>query len=656
MSILRCKRMLAAIVLVGCSHVTSTYADAPASTNLNQDTFKEQRQIYLKAAKAWDDKRLTEYHSLTKKIPNYPLIPYLEYQELVGRLYQLPYAEVDQFGIRYPDSFLAERLTHRWLRVLAQREQWKDYLTYYDKRLSDPELQCFHVNARLKTGDKTALSDVAPLWNIEKAQVKACDEPFAQWRQAGMMTSDLIWSRHLKAVKAGNKGLASYLSNLLRESERTQALLLQQVDQSPNLLKQTTKFAAKGERMSHIVAHGIEKLARTSAKEALNHYSVYSAKKRFSVQEKNHLEHQLVLRLLYQDMDGEASRIARANTSLNQVDILEWILRNELQKQNWEAVRYWISRLPDAAQQQERWRYWAARSALALSKPLPDGRGADSEFIALANERSFYGFLSADRVGKPYQLLDKPKDIAPVVIQKVATAPGILRAKEFFIRKEFAAAAREFFFTTKYLSGDEKVVAALIADQWGWHRIAIQTIAEAQYWDDLRVRFPTEHKDAIFKTAKETGMDPLLLFAVTRQESAFAVDAKSSAGAVGLMQLLPSTAAQVAQKNGIKFAANDLIDPAKNVALGARYLKYLMGSFDSNRMLMASAYNAGPSRARRWQSPSEALLPSDVWVEVIPFRETRGYVQNILTYSVIYGYRLGIPTTLFTEAERQKGI
>src|SRR5690606_9667026 len=124
------------------------------------------------------------------------------------------------------------------------------------------------------------------------------------------------------------------------------------------------------------------------------------------------------------------------------------------------------------------------------------------------------------------------------------------------------------------------------------------------------------YQDHVAKAATQTSVNPLMIYAVARQESAFLPDAKSSAGAVGLMQLLPSTAKQTAQKNGMNFNPQDLINPAKNIALGSRYLDYLLNVFDGNRILAAAAYNAGPSRVRKWLNKEKnAQLPYDVWIE-----------------------------------------
>lgn len=643
-----------ASVFVGSIASTNAHAatNVTAKTTTKPSPRQLERQKYDQAQKALNTKNMTEYSRLVRQLKDYPLLPYLEYQELSTRLIALPKKEVQDFFKHYPESFLSERLMHRWLRTLAQRERWADYREFYDKRLTDPELACLNLRARLATGDKTALADVAPLWNIDKAQSKSCDPVFDDWRRAGLMTPELIWERHQKAVKAGNKGMVSYLTNQLPASDRTMALLLQQVDANPRLLKQTNNYSKQTAHMKSVILYGLEKLARTDAKEALALWHRYDAQQLFSDEDRINIKYQIALRLLYQNHEVDAEKLVASTPNLTRVDLLEWLLRESLRKQDWERVNEWLTRLPDETRQTERWRYWQARTMEELKIKEINGETAASIYNSVAPARSFYGFLAADKTGINYHLLDRPLTFTEKQVHEVENAQGILRAREFYLRGEIAAANREYFHTTRRMTTEQMVIAGRLAEKLGWYRLGIQVMADAQYWDDLQVRFPVVYKEHVNKAAKQTSVNPLLIFAVARQESAFMHDAKSPAGALGLMQLMPATAKQTAQKNGLSFNVQDLIMPEKNIALGSRYLDHLLGVFDGNRILAAAAYNAGPTRVKKWLNKEKgAQLPYDVWIETIPYKETRGYVQNVLSFSVIYAYRLGQETSFVTPAE-----
>lgn len=646
--------VVGASVFVGSITLTSAQAatNTPGEAVVKSTVRDADRQKYDQAQKALNAKNMIEYSRLVKQLKGYPLLPYLEYQELSTRLIALPKKEVQDFFKNYPESFLSERLMHRWLRTLAQRERWADYRQFYDKRLTDPELACLNLRARLATGDKTALNDVAPLWNIDKAQSKACDPVFDQWRMAGLMTPALIWERHQKAVKAGNKGMVSYLTNRLPAGDRPMALLLQQVDANPRLLKNTINFSKQTAKMKDIILYGLDKMARTNAKDALALWHSYDAQQLFSDEDRINIKYQIALRLLYQNHEVDAAKLVASTPNLTRVDLLEWLLRESLRKQEWERVNEWLTRLPDETRQTERWRYWQARTMEELGIKEINGETPASIYNSVAPARSFYGFLAADKTGINYHLLDRPLTFTDKQIREVENSQGILRAREFYARGEIAAANREYFHTTRRMPMEQMVIAGRLAEKLGWYRLGIQSMADAQYWDDLTVRFPIAYKDQVAKAASQTSVNPLLIFAVARQESAFMHDAKSPAGALGLMQLMPATAKQTAQKNGLSFNLHDLIIPEKNIALGSRYLDHLLGVFDGNRILAAAAYNAGPTRVKKWLNKDRGTqLPYDVWIETIPYKETRGYVQNVLSFSVIYAYRLGQETSFVTAAE-----
>ncbi len=650
---------LSASVFIGSMTIT-TEAVAQAAgktTSAKTEPRQRERQIYSQAQTALNAKNMAEYNRLVKQLKDYPLLPYLEYQELSNRLFTLPKRDVQTFFSNYPDSYLSERLTHRWLRTLAQREQWSDYLHFYDKRLTDPELACLQLRARLATGDRTALQDVAPLWNVDKAQSKACDPVFADWRKAGLMTPDIIWFRHQKALKAGNKSLATYLSNLLPASTRSTALLMQQLDANPRLLKQTTRFSQQSPQMKSVILHGLEKLALVNAKEALELWHKFDAQQLFADEDRVDIKYRIALRLLHQNNEADAQKLVASTPNLTRADLLEWLLRESLRKQDWERVNEWLARLPEDARNSERWRYWQARAMEQLDIKELNGETPMAIYRSVAPARSFYGFLAADKTGETYHLLDRPLAVTEEQVRQVENAQGMQRAREFFIRGELGAASREYFHSARRMPVEQMIIAGRLAEKWGWYRHGIQLMAEAQSWDELQVRFPVVYKDQVKRAAKQTAVNPLFIFAVARQESAFTPDAKSPAGAVGLMQLLPTTAKETAQKNGLSFSPNDLILPEKNIALGSRYLNHLLGVFEGNRILAAAAYNAGPSRVKKWLNKEpNAQLPYDVWIETIPFKETRGYVQNVLSYSVIYAYRLGEETSFVTAAEANRQL
>ena len=617
----------------------------------------EQRKNYAAAKTALNRRQVQTYKKLIATLEDYPLRPYLEYQDIGNRLNALPKAEVAAFLSEYRDSYLSDRLSHRWLRILASRQQWQDYNTFYNAELNDAELACNSLRARLETGDETAYEDVAPLWNIAESQSKTCDPVFTRWITAGKLTPALLWERHSKAVQAGNTGLASYLSRQMAEPQKELASLFQEVRLNPNILSQTTRFSTQSPEMQEIILYGLQRLALQDAPKALTLWQGYDAQQLFEDSKRLETQYHIATRLLRQDNQDAAESLLSSISQITSTDLTEALIRESLRKQDWEKAYNWLTRLPVEAQQTERWLYWRARIMEELDIKEVDGQSVQSLYNRVAATRSFYGFLSADKLGYEYRLVDKPMLISPELQSQVEQAPGVQRARELYILGDIYGASREWFHTTRRMKTDEIVAAGRLADRWGWHRQGIQAMIDAEYWDDLQVRFPLAYQEHVATAAKATSVNPLLLLAIARQESAFSPDARSPAGALGLMQLMPATALHTAKRAGIAYSnKHDLLKPEKNIALGSRYLNQLLNQFNGNRILAAAAYNAGPSRVKQWLSKEDAKLPYDVWIETIPFHETRGYVQNVLSFSVIYGYRTGEKQPFITPLEANNSL
>ena len=635
-------------------------AQTPAVNSQNSASVtaarKAERIYYMEAQKALDKKQLARYRELLPNIRNYPLLPYLEYQELGDRLMSIPTKEVEQFFERYPNSYVGERLRHRWLRALAIKELWKEYLRFYDTHLTDPELACLNLRAKLATGDKNALKDVEALWNVAKEQPAACDPLFKEWKRAGYLTPQLLWNKHLKAVKADDISLAVSLAKEMTPEQQIHAVLYENVAQNPRLILQTENFKALTPETRATIALGLEKYAETEAQEAAALWSVYASNEGFTHDERLGITYTIARQLLRQDHGKEAEKLVVANPNLSRPELMETLIREALKQKDWEKAYRWVLRLPPDSRKTERWTYWQGRIMEQLKIAEYEGKKPKDFYQNVAATRSFYGFLASDKLGINYSLLDKPLTIPKEVMNKVEFDPGVQRAREYYLLGNLASANREWTYTVNRLPSTEEMVAAgRLADRWGWYRQAIQTMQDSDYWDDLSVRFPIPFHEQVKAAVRQTTIDPHFIFAIAKQESAFNVDATSPVGAQGLMQLMPATAKQTAKRAGMLFRPQDLLQADKNIHLGSRYLDELLGTFSGNRVLAAAAYNAGPGRVRQWLNSDDNKLPVDVWIETIPYKETRFYVQNVLSFAVIYAYRVGAKQPFMTpqEATRQ---
>lgn len=415
------------------------------------------------------------------------------------------------------------------------------------------------------------------------------------------------------------------------------------------MLSQTERFSGGHPAMADVVAIGLRRLARQDPEKALALLEGYARRHAFSAEEKVAIARQIGLTLAKR-FDSRALQVmAEYDPELRDNTVSEWRARLLLRLGRWEDVYALTQRFPDDLAKSNRWRYWRARS-LELAKP--QSPQAISLYQPVAAERDFYGFLSADRIQAPYKLNHQPLALPPKLVQKVRNTAGIRRALEFHARGQIVDGRREWYHVSRLFSRDELVAQARLAYEMGWYFPAIRSISQAQYWDDLDIRFPMAHRSTLVNAAKAREIHPSWVFAITRQESAFMADARSHVGASGLMQLMPATAKETARRFGIPLSSpQQVLNPNVNIQLGAAYLSQIYAQFNGNRVLASAAYNAGPGRVRQWLRDA-GHLSFDVWVENIPFDETRQYVQNVLTYSVIYGQKLNAPQPLVEWHER----
>jgi Soluble lytic murein transglycosylase and related regulatory proteins (some contain LysM/invasin domains) len=619
--------------------------------DLMSEPLLTQRQLYKEAlvALARNDRALFEEQR--GRLRDYVLRPYLDYNELSKRLSDLPEADVHDFLAANSGSVLALRLQRQWLEALVEAGRWEQLIADFDPAAATTELRCQVLFARVRNGDQSALDEVRPLWDVARSQPKVCDPLFDAWRAAGKLTPDVAWSRFSKAINAGQNSLANYITRSMPAREQHLATLWLETLQQPQRLRETSNYSGQDPELLEILPHTLRRLAQRDAELAWELVETYANLHDFPANTLLDLRRYVVQRLQLQGHVARAESLLRADPSLPSDTLVEWLLRDALKQQDWQRVDSWLPLLSTEAAASERWRYWRARSMLQQGNMLTNAE-AHELLATVAETRSFYGFLAADLLAREYSLVDRPAPIGDADIAAALGHPALRRAFELYLVDDETNALREWQQALSTLNEREVMAAGKIADQLGWHRNGIQALIHVSYWDDLAIRFPLAYRDQVGSAASRQGLDSTFVYAIARQESAFITNARSSAGALGLMQLMPATARETARAIGLNLNSNqDILEPSVNIALGSRYLAKMIQDFGGNRILAAAAYNAGPGRVRQWLAQTGRQQPFDIWIETIPFAETRNYVQNVLAFSVIYGYRMGQSVSMLTEEE-----
>lgn len=629
---------------LSCLLLSATAAQSAQAVDLTT-----QRQYYDQAKQALDKGDTGPYMQYRQALADYPLTPYLAYDELTARLKDASNEEIERFLAQHGDLPKANWMKLRWLRWLAERDDWQTFEKYYDAKLNFTELDCLQGRYQLSHNLKAeGYATAEKLWLVGKSQPNACDALFAQWAADGQLTEQKRWQRIKLAAHARNYSLASVLVKGLT-TLGTQGQLLVDVAQKPELLNNPARFMPADAAMADVVGLGLRRLARQDPDKAMTLLDGYARTMHFSRDEKVSIAREVGLTLARRFDPRALGVMTQYDPELRDDTVSEWRLRLLLRLARWEDAYQLIRRLPKELASTNRWRYWKAR---ALELAEPKNPQPLVLYKGLSQERDFYGFLAADRSQAPYHLNNNPLVMSQALINKVRNTPGIRRALEFYARGQIVDGRREWYYVSRHFNRDEMVAQAKLAYNMKWYFPAIRTISQAKYWDDLDIRFPMAHRDTLVREAKVRGLHSSWLFAITRQESAFMDDARSGVGASGLMQLMPATAKETARKFSIPLASpRQVLDPDKNIQLGAAYLSQVHSQFNGNRVLASAAYNAGPGRVRQWLRGADHLS-FDVWVESIPFDETRQYVQNVLSYSVIYSQKLNSPQPLVDWHER----
>ncbi|AFL76346.1 soluble lytic murein transglycosylase-like protein [Thiocystis violascens DSM 198] len=603
----------------------------------------DSRDDFLAAEQALKDGDRARFESLVETLREYPLYPYLRFADLTGNLNAAPDSAIEAFLDADPDSPLADRLRLAYLRRLADAGRWTDYARVY-RADESVERRCLYLRALIESGRaEEAMPQVESVWLSARSRPDACDSVFAAWRQAGHLTPGLTWRRIRLAMESGETGLARGLGTLLPEAERPWLERWLDVDRDPARMLETVGFSREHPLRAAILAHGIVRLARRAPDDAA--LALMQWREALAVDPAAlDRAHAAVGRALART--GERLGLAYWDGLRETGENLpeqEARLRAAIELIAWDWVAKWIARMPDSEEKRDRWLYWQGRA----EERLGHAAAAQASFEQAARQRGFWGFMAADRIGQPYRLDHAPTPAEPARIRRLVLTPAFQRIRELHPLGRETDIRREWRALTRNLEAPDLLAAAVIADALRWHDQAIFTLARTGYWDDLHLRFPVTYRELVTEQAWQTGIDAAWIFAVMRQESVFARTIASNAGAIGLMQLMPATAAEVAADLDLDAPSRwSLLDPALNIALGSSYLARMRDRF-GHAALATAAYNAGPSRVARWLP--EDCLDADLWIARIPFAETRAYVERVLTYRVIYADRLGLAPVRLSE-------
>lgn len=603
-----------------------------------QASIEHQRLLFHDAALALELNQISKFNRLLKLLDDYPAKPYLEYDAFKRKVKQIKPQQAELFFRRFADYPFVYHARGKWLNALARRGDWENFLEFFDDREST-RLRCLAFRARLKLGQVEGLND-----EIAKVWLRGYSQPAFKHLLANHAEPEkIIWLRIEKAFKSRRPNLARYLSKKLEPQSRAIVETWYQAHLRPE--RSLKKLADKPdtERNRAIIVHAIDRLARKDSLKALEFWNLIRDQFAFSQQQRDHSQLRIALSAAYQHEPVARALLSNLDPASMNDQAHLWLARIQLRSSDWSGLNQTINRMPAHLHQENEWQYWLSRT-LEAGGQLVDSLGLLEQ---LSHKSSYYGFLAADKLKRNYHIEQENAASDEVDEDAFLTAnPHLLRARELYFLDRLVDAKREWFQALRYLDHGGIKQAATLASKWKWHDSAIRTVAKTPHRKDYSLRFPMPYKRQVLEFAQSRELDPSLIYGVMRRESLFDPLARSSVGALGLMQLMPSTARLVARRLGMKRPRkSDILRVDNNIRMGTHYLKTVMNRFDNNVALAAAAYNAGPRNVKRWL-PRESAMSADLWVETVPFTETRNYIQAVLAYSTVFDKSLGKNTLM----------
>ncbi|MFZ1546420.1 MAG: transglycosylase SLT domain-containing protein [Candidatus Nitrotoga sp.] len=606
----------------------------PALAVANQDA------DFLAARDAFRMGDVVKLDRMAARLKHSPLEPYLAYYQLRMRLETASATEIQEFLARPDDTPVINHLRAEWLRLLGKRQQWEEFAVQYPRLVSgEIDLTCYALRSRQRLQEEQVLHEARNLWLTSSAELpESCAPLFDAAITSGIIKAADIWLRLRLALEAGNLTLAKQLSEklpakrVLSSSELDRAA----TDQVRYLANAKLDNASEAQRT--VAMFALQRLAKQSPQLAYSQWEKNAAY--FTADEQHYF---------YGWLGYEAARKrdvralgwykAAGEGPLTEQQ-LAWRARTALLTQDWDEVSASINAMTPQQQREGVWRYWKARALKA--------RGNLSEanvlFAELSREHDFYGQLSVDEIGLALTAT-MPASYQPskATINAMLAQPAVQRTLALYRMGLRTDAAREWAWAARKLDDKQLLVAAEIARRNEMYDHAINTADRTVQIHDFSLRYLAPYREALRGHIRNNELEEAWVYGLMRQESRFVHQAKSPVGATGLMQIMPATARWIAQKIGMKSYRQTLLSQLDTqFKLGTHYMKTVLSSLDNSPVLASTAYNAGPSRARKWRG--ESALEGAIYIENIPFDETRNYVKKVMSNTMHYSRLFGHPT------------
>ncbi|HZV99393.1 MAG TPA: transglycosylase SLT domain-containing protein [Methylophilaceae bacterium] len=611
---------------------------SPAWAQSNDEMFADARDAY----KRRDEQMLVDI-AQQLQAKDYILAPYVDYWLILLRLSQASDDSVRDFLNRYPDYPFTDRVRGEWLKALGKRQEWP---TFFEElphfRREDAAVKCYELDGRAQQGETEVLADGQALWLVSGEQPANCNLLFDRMAKGGTLTEEDIWKRFRLALQENKPSVAKTAVMRLPNFELGNLKLLDRTYENPQRTLEKALLSNKTRYGRELNLYALERMARSQPEFAQDSWK--RVQFQYTPEERSYFSGRYALHAARRHDPTALEWFDRAqalapdqSAQILDKEQLAWRARAAMRALNWPYLVDAIEAMPEAQREEGVWRYWKAR-ALKEQKQIP---AANALLVPLSRERTYYGLLAQEELGDAISEPPSYYRASDEEVQNVRNIAAIQRSIELQRQDLRWESRTEWAWATRDFDDRHMIAAAELAAEQEWYDLSILTADKTTVTHDFSLRYPTPYRNIMKASVREQGLDEAWVYGLIRQESRFIAYAKSGVGASGLMQVMPATAKWIAKRMGLNDYNHGKIGQLDtNIQLGTYYMRHVLDQLGGQPLLATAAYNAGPSRAKRWAAAQS--LEGAIYAETIPFSETRNYVQKVMSNAYFYAHRLGI--------------
>ncbi len=633
--------LIVGMAFLGIATVPAGFAATPGG---QANVLESQRELFrsvFETVERGDWAPVDELPALDRTLlEQYVLWPDLRATWLRVNIDAVSASEVDSFVQQYGMLRPVRELRYRYALNFVSNDDLPAYLKLYEQFYQGQDIEkldCLALQAEISAGRHQRVEFRAlDLWMVGKSQVSECDPVFEYLNDLKLLGQVEYLNRYDLAIEKRNFTLARWLAKKIDQQHIDQATQWQQAQSNPETFLRQKRSRSGDEAVRAQLVYAAERLTYRDPAIAQELWGRVSGKHKFSATQKLLTAQHIALWTARDNLPGAYKLLLKLPPAAQNNEVLRWRARSSLRAAHWKRLLADIAAMPGAERGSEEWRYWRAIARIESGQALT----AMPELESLSHERSFYGFLAADKLGKGYALNHAVLLADDAKLAALQSRPEVTRARELFAVGQDGRARSEWNAVIRNLSDEDKLQAAILAHRWGWHSRAIAAAASLRKYDDLSIRYPLPYQASFEEFSTLAKISSTWAYGIARSESLFMRDVRSHAGAIGLMQLMPATGRDVAKDIKLPYSGlATLVDPESNIRLGTTYLGQMSERYGGNQVLATAAYNAGPGRVDRWL-PEDEAIDARIWIENIPFNETRNYVKRVLAAQAIFYWRM----------------